>query len=693
MKIATTLLTALLAVAGHAGAQSTPTGLAPTGTTLPTTSSVTVSWQASPGATFYAVRANDQQGGVPAWSANNCPPNPHYMCIDGHAATSLTFPVTPGHSYEWWVHACNNAGCSAPAFAQFAVASPPPPPAVIVGTLDVANATAVEGWTCVSGDAGISLSVHIYKDGQFLRGFPANLPREQAVANACGGNGYRGFSFTFPDSIKDGLSHLIQAYGVNDATGTSAPLYGSPVSILFPIPVPAGLSPSGTVSGTSVTLSWQGVASAHSYAVRANDDTVPSTRDPRNNCPGNPHFLCVNGLAATSITVPVVPGRSYWWWVHACSATSCGDAAGAAFSVAASTTCIAGGDQNTIMNALSGPGSVANLCPGAVFNLTGTVNFSHDDQEIRTEGYPADNGSKALLRVVTAFPAAINGKSRSRVKLKNIAVDGGRAANGSGYVTEHGALIVIGGNASGQVVDRVRAYEPRNWSILQIIQGDNPYACSGATISNNDFGPAGQPDGTWADGISLGCTNSSVSGNTITDATDGGIVIFGAPGSSVNGNTIIASTRRMLSGIALADYAPFGGDFNGTVVASNVINAAGAQIVVAMPMGPRTWACPNPPAWPDGSARNRGAQVSYNTLYGDKMGYGFVADGVDNWSLVGNVSYARHSGAPMGGCGQVPAAPAAFLRGSDANNSFSALQAQFGAPAYVQSLPYLGPPQ
>jgi parallel beta-helix repeat protein len=338
------------------------------------------------------------------------------------------------------------------------------------------------------------------------------------------------------------------------------------------------------------------------------------------------------------------------------------------------------------MNALTGTG-VANLCPGAVFDLTGPVSFSSDNQEIRTEGYPVDN--KALLRVKGLFPTAINGKSRSGVKLKNIIVDGGRAPNGDGYTNEHGALIVIGGNASGQVVDRVKAYEPRNWSTLQIIQGDVPSNCSNASITNNELGPAGQPDGTWADGISLGCINSTVSGNTITDATDGGIVIFGAPGSTVSGNTVVADTRRMLSGIALVDYAPFGGDFNGTVVANNYINAYKAQIVVAMPMGPRTWGCAASP-------RNRGAQVINNMLDGNNMGYGFVADGVENWWLAGNVSHARHSGAPVtgAGCGgQPPVPPAAFLRGSDADNSFRMLQSEFGAPAYVQNLPFLGPPQ
>ena len=55
--------------------------------------------------------------------------------------------------------------------------------------------------------------------------------------------------------------------------------------------------------------------------------------------------------------------------------------------------------------------------------------------------------------------------------------------------------------------------------------------------------------GLWADGISLSCASSLVQGNTVTDATDGGIVIFGSPGSTITGNTITASTQTLMGGI------------------------------------------------------------------------------------------------------------------------------------------------
>jgi len=83
---------------------------------------------------------------------------------------------------------------------------------------------------------------------------------------------------------------------------------------------PTGLSPSGTTfpgGTTSVLLSWNPTAFATRWAVRVQDNTDGSIRDPRNNCPTNTIDLCVNDIASTSYSVPVISGHSYTWWVHA----------------------------------------------------------------------------------------------------------------------------------------------------------------------------------------------------------------------------------------------------------------------------------------------------------------------------------------------------------------------------------------
>ena len=53
--------------------------------------------------------------------------------------------------------------------------------------------------------------------------------------------------------------------------------------------------------------------------------------------------------------------------------------------------CVASGDQGTINQALTGPGSVAVLCQDAEFDLTASVVFTADGQQVSTEGFPTDD--------------------------------------------------------------------------------------------------------------------------------------------------------------------------------------------------------------------------------------------------------------------------------------------------------------
>ena len=173
------------------------------------------------------------------------------------------------------------------------------------------------------------------------------------------------------------------------------------------------------------------------------------------------------------------------------------------------------------------------------------------------------------------------------VVLRNVIIDGSRPIFGH----QRGeALIRAGGNVSGQVIRDVKAFETRSWSILHLFEGGDP-RCTGAIVENNELGPAGQPDGTWADGISLACANSTVRNNTIVDATDGAIVIFAAPGSIVEDNVIRANTRTLLGGINMVDYGVHEGSYTNTRVRRNVIDAAGAVIRIGMGMGWRVWVC------------------------------------------------------------------------------------------------------
>ncbi len=93
-----------------------------------------------------------------------------------------------------------------------------------------------------------------------------------------------------------------------------------PVIKIVKLPAPTNLKPNGEESAGNtkeVTLSWDAVKEAKFYAVRMDPEVKTDARDERNNCPKNPHYLCVDKLDSTSIKVKVEPGQRYSWWVHA----------------------------------------------------------------------------------------------------------------------------------------------------------------------------------------------------------------------------------------------------------------------------------------------------------------------------------------------------------------------------------------
>ena len=316
--------------------------------------------------------------------------------------------------------------------------------------------------------------------------------------------------------------------------------------------------------------------------------------------------------------------------------------------------CIPSGDHASIQNALTSPRSKAVLCPNAVFELEDMVFFTGDNQEIYTQGYPTDD-SRALLRVVGKDQAtAVNGAHYNHVALRNVIIDGNRPQLG----IADGALIDFGRgvedvNVEGQIVEWVKAYEPRGWTVLYFAG-----PCRRAEARNNELGPAGHALFIIADGISLECPESIVENNTIVDATDGGIVIFQSPGSLVANNTIRAESRIMFYGISMEDYWPLEGNFEGTRVTGNVIDAAGAMIREGIGMGPFV-GCADPQ---EATVRSRGAIVTGNTLMGDHMVYGFVVGGVEDWTVTGNVDLSTHLAPEMeGDCfGNVVDPPAGF---------------------------------
>lgn len=332
----------------------------------------------------------------------------------------------------------------------------------------------------------------------------------------------------------------------------------------------------------------------------------------------------------------------------------------------AATGCIASGTDADINAALTGSGAKAVLCRDAVFHLAAPVKFTAPDQEVSTQGYPTDSTRAVLLVDDSQLTTAVNGVDQRGAVLRNVQVDGNRPV--LGYLKGE-SLIEMGGAGTDQTVREIVSREPRSWSALHFIEGtvtDRIPACQRATIVDNQIGPAGQPDRTWADGISLACGSSLVQGNTITDATDGAIVVFGAPGSTIQNNTIVSVSRQLLGGINMVDFDPVGGNYTGTVVKDNVIDARSDFIKVGIAMGPAIWTC--------STATNDGGTVTGNTLQGRNFGYGYAVNGVTNWTVTGNLDQARHVGTPNPGCGAAQPAPAGFQAQSAGS---STLQPEF----------------
>eukprot|EP00978_Attheya_sp_CCMP212_P027959 scaffold95153_cov42-Attheya_sp.AAC.2 len=159
----------------------------------------------------------------------------------------------------------------------------------------------------------------------------------------------------------------------------------------------------------------------------------------------------------------------------------------------------------------------------------------------------------------------------------------------------------------------------------------------------------------------MACTESIIKNNTIIDAADVALVLFGAPGSIVEDNLIINRERAINGGITLVDYDPFKGNFEGSIVQRNIINAENATIGVGLAMGPCIWQCMEEDILVERTLR--GAVVKDNVLMGEHMQYGFAVDGVRNWTVMGNIDKANHVGTPLRSCGgsNLSSPPGGFL--------------------------------
>ncbi|KAL7409862.1 hypothetical protein BDY24DRAFT_436776 [Mrakia frigida] len=303
------------------------------------------------------------------------------------------------------------------------------------------------------------------------------------------------------------------------------------------------------------------------------------------------------------------------------------------------------------------------LCPGAVLSITQTILFTAANQGIQTEGGSAvPLASRARLNLVNASISTVIQASNcaycNDLLLDNLIIDGGRVALGS--LAKGAGLLELGGISQRHTVTNCQLQNCRGWTSLHFTEGSGN-SCVGAIANNNVIGPSGDSYdvGKAADGISLSCRGSTIQGNTIFDATDGAIVIFGSPGSDVSGNIISSVNKVLLGGINMVDYAPWAGDCKllkqhlfffhplielillsssfhasdtGVLVHDNSFTASGAQMKIGIAQGLVVWT--------DRRDVNFGAAVYSNTFGGADMTFGMAVAGVQDWSVTENTALA-----------------------------------------------------
>jgi hypothetical protein len=328
-----------------------------------------------------------------------------------------------------------------------------------------------------------------------------------------------------------------------------------------------------------------------------------------------------------------------------------------------------------------GPGTKVLLCPSKTYRVLGTIVFTAADQELATYGYPTGS-ERAVLQVAGDVATAIQGDCRrcARVAMRNLVIDGNREKFGRIVDSDAATgLIVLGGN-EGQTVAECWIKDPRGFTAIHIREGDK-MSCTGAVIEKNEIGPVGNefdpevdgPDPEMsplgrplADGISIACRDSFVLENTFYDNTDAAIVVYCSPGTLIHANRISTNRMSAMAGILLVDSTPFDGDYTGTTIKGNIIDAASRIIRVGIGLGAAVWS-------DDIDTILWGGSVLANGIKGKHMGYGIAAAGLKGWTIKDNWDEAVHRGKRSARCFDSPVNPdpLAFLQWSETIKSTS----------------------
>ncbi len=178
------------------------------------------------------------------------------------------------------------------------------------------------GWVCDADNFNQAVDIHFY-DGpccnKMIGATTANSYRGDFSSSTCGNTYNHGFTYTLPNSYKDGQTHTVYAYGINIPVGSGPnPLIlnnGSSNGISITCPYDSPPTPTitknsacvnGNYSGSEVTISWTNPTVAVSYVDISTDQNFASYWNK------NVSGTTSTNLSGFSSGFYAVPGTTYY---------------------------------------------------------------------------------------------------------------------------------------------------------------------------------------------------------------------------------------------------------------------------------------------------------------------------------------------------------------------------------------------
>jgi Domain of unknown function (DUF4214) len=318
--------------------------------------------------------------------------------------------------------------------------------------------------------------------------------------------------------------------------------------------------------------------------------------------------------------------------------------------------CFTGGTQaqlQAMLNSAAATGATVTLAQQVVVQITTTQTIGPPRQRLvglnipagvtlTTAGQPGPNRYAQMGRLVRApsFGETSSGAGAvvevdSGAKLENVWVDGQRASKTD---SQSATVNVETAGGSGTTVTSDRMTDAIGFTNLHALGTAESLPCASNMITGNlstQYATDHVDTGDWSDGLSVACENATVTGNTVIDATDVGIVLFRAypavQKSLVKNNTVLNAGNSAFGGIVadpLSSTPTVSPSFAGSSVTGNTLwTGPGASYGIGLSLGTAAWfSSPNIAT---------GASFTSNTLSGN-VTEGMTVSGMLNVTATGN---------------------------------------------------------